>query len=188
MPGEFHGQRSLVGYSPWGCKESDTTEQLHFHFHSAYNFSAWLYLITGPSGINYFIPGNIKTKIWWVTTLMYTWVTVQFSRSVMSNSLWPHEPQHARPPCPSPTTEVHPNPCPLSRWCHPTISSSAIPFSPCPQSFIRIFSNESALRIRWPKYWSFSLTWVTRLTYNFCGAFTNSGLKYFSMITHSPQS
>ena len=60
--------------------------------------------------------------------------SVQFSRSVMSDSLWPHEPQHTRPPCPSPTPGVHPNPCLLSQWCHPTISSSVIPFS-CPQSF-----------------------------------------------------
>ena len=61
--------------------------------------------------------------------------SVQFSRSVVSDSLWPHEPQHARPPCPSPTPGVHPNPCPLSWWCHPTISSSVVPFSSCPQSF-----------------------------------------------------
>ena len=60
--------------------------------------------------------------------------SVQVSHSVMSNSLGPHEPQHARPPCPSPTPGVHPNPCPLSRWCHPTISSSVVPFSSCPQS------------------------------------------------------
>ena len=60
---------------------------------------------------------------------------VQFSCSVMSNSLWLHEPQHARPPCPSPTPGVCPNPCPLSRWCHPTILSYVIPFSSCPQSF-----------------------------------------------------
>ena len=53
----------------------------------------------------------------------------------MSDSLQPHEPQHARPPCPSPTPGVHPNPCPLSQWCHPTISSSIVPFSSCPQSF-----------------------------------------------------
>ena len=53
--------------------------------------------------------------------------SVQFSRSVMSNSLWPHEPQHARPPCKSSTAGVHPNPCPSSRWCHPTISSSVSP-------------------------------------------------------------
>ena len=57
------------------------------------------------------------------------------SCSIMSDSLWPHEPQHARPPCPSPIPRVHPNPCPLSQWCHPTISSSVLPFSSCPQSF-----------------------------------------------------
>ena len=62
-------------------------------------------------------------------------ILVQFSRSVMSSSLRPHELQHARPPCPSPTAGVHPNLCPLSRWCHPTISSSVISFSSCPQSF-----------------------------------------------------
>ena len=60
---------------------------------------------------------------------------VQFSCSVMSDSLQPHESQHARPPCPSPTPGVHPNPCPLSRWCHPTILSSDVPFSSYPQSF-----------------------------------------------------
>ena len=61
--------------------------------------------------------------------------SVQFSCSVMSDSLQPHETQHARPPCPSPTPGVHPNPCPSSWWCHPTISSSVITFSSCPQSF-----------------------------------------------------
>ena len=61
--------------------------------------------------------------------------SVQFSRSGMSDSLRPHEPQHARPPCPSPAPGVHPNPCPLSRCCHATISSSVVPFSSCPQSF-----------------------------------------------------
>ena len=61
--------------------------------------------------------------------------SVQFSRSVVSDSLWPHELQHSRPPCPSPTPGVHPNPCPLSWWCHPTISSSVIPFSSHLQSF-----------------------------------------------------
>ena len=61
--------------------------------------------------------------------------SVQFSCSVMSDSLRPHELQHARPPCPSPTPRVHPNPCPLSWWCHPTISSSVVPFSSCSQSF-----------------------------------------------------
>ena len=61
--------------------------------------------------------------------------SVQFSHWVMPDSFPPHEPQHARPPCSSPTSRVHPNSCPLSRWCHPTISSAVIPFSSCPQSF-----------------------------------------------------
>ena len=67
--------------------------------------------------------------------LKITFSSVQFSCSVVSESLRPHEPQHARPLCPSPAPGVHPNPCPLSRWCHPTISSSVFPFSSCPQSF-----------------------------------------------------
>ena len=61
--------------------------------------------------------------------------SVQFGHSVVSDSLWPHEPQHARPPGLSPTPRVHPNPCPLSWWCHPTISSFVTPFSSFPQSF-----------------------------------------------------
>ena len=61
--------------------------------------------------------------------------SVQFRCSVVSDSLWPHESQHASPPCPSPTPGVHPNPCPLSQWCHPIITSSVVPFSSCTQSF-----------------------------------------------------
>ena len=60
--------------------------------------------------------------------------SVQFSRSVVSDSLRPHKSQHARPPCPSPTPGVHPESCPSSQWCHPAISSSVVPFSSCPQS------------------------------------------------------
>ena len=73
-------------------------------------------------------------------------------------TLWPHESQHARPPCPSPTPGVYSNSCPLSWWCHPAISSSLIPFSSCPPipPSIRVFSSESTLHMRWPKYWSFS--------------------------------
>ena len=92
-------------------------------------------------------------------TLFFNWFcSVQFSRSVVSDSLWPHELQHARHGCPSPTHGVHTNTCTPSQWCHPTISSSVIPFSSCPQSFpaSRVFSTESALCIRCPKYWSFS--------------------------------
>ena len=86
--------------------------------------------------------------------------SVQFSHSGVSDSLEPHEQQHARPPCPSPTPGVHPNPCPSSRWCHPTISSSVIPYLFLPSIFpiIRVSSSESALCIRWPKYWSFSFS------------------------------
>ena len=82
---------------------------------------------------------------------------VQFSGSVVSDSLRPHEPQHARPPCPSPTPGVQPSPCQSSQWCHLTISSCR-PLLLMPSVFnsIRVFSNESALCIRWPKYWSFS--------------------------------
>ena len=62
--------------------------------------------------------------------------SVHFSHSVISNSLWPHGLQHTRLPCPSPTPGVYPNSCPLSRWWHPTISSSVVPFSSCLQSFL----------------------------------------------------
>ena len=61
--------------------------------------------------------------------------SVQFGHSVVSDSLWPQEPQHARPPCPSPTPGIHPNSCPLSWWCHPITSSSVVPFFFCLQSF-----------------------------------------------------
>ena len=72
------------------------------------------------------------------------WHSVQFSCSVMFNSLWPHGLQHTRLPCPSPTPGVHPNSCPSSQWCHPAISSSVVPFSSCPQSLpASVFSNGS---------------------------------------------
>ena len=67
-----------------------------------------------------------------ITQPPFSWV--QFSHSVVSDSFRPHEPQHARPPCPSPTPGVHSNSCPSSRWCHPAISSSVVPFSSCPHS------------------------------------------------------
>ena len=85
--------------------------------------------------------------------------SVQFSRSVVTDSLQPHEPQHARLPCPSPTPGLHPNPCPSGRWCHPAISSSVVLFSIFHALIfpsIRVFSNESPHCMRWPKYWSFS--------------------------------
>ena len=75
----------------------------------------------------------------------------------MSKSLRPHELQHARPPCPSPTPGVHSDSCPLSWWCHPAISSSAVPFFSCPKS---LPASESALHMRWPKYWNFSFSLI----------------------------
>ena len=81
-------------------------------------------------------------------------ISVQFSCSVMSDSLWPHELQHTRPPCPSPIPGAYPD-----SLCHPNISSSIIPFPSCPKfPSTKVFSNESALCIRWPKYWSFSFS------------------------------
>ena len=68
-------------------------------------------------------------KLWYIQRMEYL-----FSHSVVSDSLWPHQLQHARPPCPSPTPRVHSSSRPSSRWCHPAISSSVIPFSSCPQS------------------------------------------------------
>ena len=81
-----------------------------------------------------------------------------FSHSVVSDSFWPHGLQPARLPYPSPSPGACSNSCPLSWWCHPTISSSYHLFLLLPSIFpsIRVFSNESALWIRWPKYWCFS--------------------------------
>ena len=99
----------------------------------------------------------------------------------MSNSLWPHELEHARPPCPTPTPGVYPNTCPLSRWCHPTISSSVFPFSSCPQSFpasgsfqmsqlfasggqsIGVSASTSVLPINTQKLISFRMDWLDLL-------------------------
>ena len=80
-----------------------------------------------------------------------------FSHSVMSNSLRPHELQHARPSCPSSTPRVHSNSCPSMPSSHLILCRPLLLLPPTPPS-IRVFSNESTLRIRWPKYWSFSFS------------------------------
>ena len=81
-------------------------------------------------------PEFAETHVHWVSdAIQHLIICAMPSRSVVSDSLWPHEGKHARPPCPSPTPRVHPNPWPLSRWCHPTISSSVVPFSSHLQSF-----------------------------------------------------
>ena len=85
--------------------------------------------------------------------------SVQFSHSVVSDSLQPHESQHTRPPCPSPTPGVHSDSRPSSQWCHQPSHPLLPPSSPAPiPPDIRVFSNESTLRMRWPKYWSFSFS------------------------------
>ena len=100
-----------MGYSPRGHKESDTTERLHTHFTQR---------IIGAKCSSCRVRGR-KTNL-----VIDMKSSVQFSRSVASDSLRPHESQHTRPPCPSPTPRVHPNSCALSQWCHPAISSSAL--------------------------------------------------------------
>ena len=100
----------------------------------------------------------------------------QFSHSVVSDSLRPHESQNARPPCPSSAPRVHSNSCPSSWCCHPAISSSVVPFSSCPQ-FLPVSESfpmsQSTLRMRWPNYWSFS--------FNISPSNEYSGLKSFRM-------
>ena len=85
----------------------------------------------------FFFFSRTEFKCWSIRTNWWPWkevLSLQFSCSVMSDSLRPHGGQHTRPPCPSPTPGVYSNSCPLSRWCHPAISSSVVPFS-CLQSF-----------------------------------------------------
>ena len=104
----------------------------------------------------------------------YSFSSVQFHHSVMSNPLWPHGLQYARLPYPSPIPRAYSNSCPLSQWCHPTISSCRSPLLlPSILPSVRVFCNESALRIRWPKYWSFS--------FNFSPSSEHSGLISFRM-------
>ena len=104
-------------------------------------------------------PWGEKNGLWVDKFSLGKGSSVQFSRSAVSYSLQPHGLQHTRPPCPSPTPGVYSDSCPLSWWCHPTISSWC-PLLLLPSIFpsIRVFSNESVLHIRWPKYWSFSFS------------------------------
>ena len=115
-------------------------------------------LTTAPPGkfpdiaVTYYPSSSLITVLFYLSS-------VQFSGSVVSDSLWPHGLQHARLPSPSPTPGACSNSCPLSQWCHPTISSLCCPLLP-PSIFpsIRVFSKVSVLCIRWPKYWSFSFS------------------------------
>ena len=118
-------QDGLSIQSPWGW--TTTTKRINYWYKQLLVWTSKALCCMGEAGL----------KIPWFHfhDCLKRISSVQFSRSVVSDSLRPHELQHARPPCPSPTPRVHPNPCPSSRWCHPTISSSIVPFSSCPQSF-----------------------------------------------------
>ena len=98
-------------------------------------------------------------------------ISVQFSHSVMSNLLWPHGLQHATFPCPSPTPGVYSNSCPLSQWCHPTISSSVSPFSSCPNPsqhqglFQWVSSLHQVAQVLEPQLQHQSLQWIFRTNF-----------------------
>ena len=107
----------------------------------------------GPSLVTAYLYTACKLRMASAFMLLF------FSHSVVSSSLWPHGLQHTRHPCHSPSPRACSDACPSSRWCHPTISSSVIPFS-CLQSFQASgpFPMKSAVHIRWPKHWSFSFS------------------------------
>ena len=126
----------LLGHRPLEMKQMINTTLLKKHLvHAVCRVLFWV--------IEY------KDKVSALKVFQFS--SVQFSHSVISDSMWPHEPQHARPPCPSPTSEVHSDSCPLSQWCHLIISFCRLLLL-LPSIFpnIRVFSSESALRIRWP--------------------------------------
>ena len=88
-----------------------------------------------PSNFNFSVPQLLLKNYNRNSIYLKKLCSVRFNHSVMSDSVWPHELQDSRSLCPSPAPRVHPNPCQLSHWCHPTISSSVVPFTCCPQYF-----------------------------------------------------
>ena len=157
LPGESHGQRRMAIYSLWGGKRvryNWPTEQLQsiFRWRSLQRILRTYYIwvvfrraVTvghNESGSKKrYLRNNVHKEIklqntmaCWETLSYVAFSSVQFSHSVVSYSLPPHESKHTRPPCPSPAPGVHSNSCPSSQWCHPAISSSVVPFSSCPQS------------------------------------------------------
>ena len=147
LPGKFHWRRSLVGYNPWGLKEWDMTEWLHFH--------PSLSCIGEGNGnlLQYSCLEDPRDRgAWWAAVYGVTQSQARLkqlsfglslSSSVVSDSLRPHESQPARPPCPSATPGVHPNSCPSSQWCHPHLIF-CLPLLLLPSIIpsIRVFSNE----------------------------------------------
>ena len=165
------GGRGRPGSELWGPSGAHTSESREIWVTWAEVFGFYLFLTDFIFRSILGLHKKIAQKIQWILTSLLPWHmdssvisilhSVQFSSVAQSClTLWPHELQHARPPCPSPTPEVYSNSCPSSGWCHPAISSSVAPLlllPPIPPS-IRVFSSESALLMRWPKYWSFSLS------------------------------
>ena len=137
----------------------------------------------------------------------YLMSSVQFSHSVVSDSLRPHESQHSRPPCKSPTPRVHSNSCPSSQWCHPAISSSVIPFSSCPQSLPPSESFPTSQLFAWggqstgvsalasflpknPQGWSPSewTGWISLQSKGLSGVFSNTTVKRHQFFSAQPSS
>ena len=150
-----------MSYSLWGCKELDTTEWLT-HIHTLVEEGQKKKRgrksnrrIGKESG---YLPWRTEDKMLTLLCLKKDLGSVQFSSAAqLCLTQRSHGLQHTRPPCPLPTLRVYSNSCPLSRWCHPAIPSSVVPFSSMFPS-IRVFSKESVLPIKWPKYWSFSFS------------------------------
>ena len=105
-------------------------QSIRFIFRNKWKFQVFMIWLLG---LKYLSKDSVQVSLCYIHGFIN--YSVQFSRSVVSNSLQPHGLQHARPPCPSLIPKVHPNPRPFSWWCHPTISSSVVPSSSCPQSF-----------------------------------------------------
>ena len=117
----------------WGLRIMGS-QGVRYELVTEMNYHTFLYVLSDFISVFLIFKLRISTWLYFLKNNLHLFI--QFSHSVVSNSLWPHEPQHTRAPCPSPTPGVCPNSCPLSRWCHPTISSSVVPFSSCPQSFL----------------------------------------------------
>ena len=130
QPGKFAPRFTLWSYFNPIYVPLPHIHSLHIKYKLIFKLLLFNHFLTLKYTLKY---TKIHFLIWlllWILSGLPQWFSsVLFCRSVVSDSLLPHELQHARPPCPSPTPGVHPNPCPLSRWCHPTISSSVVPFS-----------------------------------------------------------
>ena len=118
---------ALLGLWPANCRSWKLSSSIITHELIAYSESISLSLSVSVS--------TERKRERETSVVLFLWISsVQLSRSVVSDSLWPHESHHTRPPCPSPTPGVHLDSCASSQWCHPAISSSVVPFSYCPQS------------------------------------------------------